>query len=63
MAEIVAKKMCNLINDGVSGMITKLDINHVNSKTIKGLIYEQRDMMLDYLTEDFMYPEKIQRGE
>lgn len=62
MGELIAKKMCNLINDGVSSMITKLDVNHVSTEFIECLIYEQRDMMLDYITDGLMYPETIKKG-
>ena len=63
VGEHIATKMCNLINGGVEGMITKLHINNANSELIEKLLYEQRDMMLNYITEDFVYPLKIQGGE
>lgn len=63
MAEVIATKMCSLVHDGMGGLVTQLDINHINSAEIEKHILSQKEMMLDYLTNEFIYPDKIKRGE
>ena len=54
IGEYLATKMCDIIQNGMGGLVTVLDLNHINSGEIEKHINSQRKVMLDSITNDFI---------
>lgn len=54
MGEYLATKICDIVQNGMGGLVTALDLNHINSGEIEAHINSQRRVMLDAITGDFI---------
>lgn len=59
IGEHIATKMCNLVNQSVGNMVTRLDVQGINSGEIEKVLHAEKESMLEYIAGDFINADKI----